>query len=159
MICCDFHHSTEEKVSWQNLNPDIHCHYCWCFGSGRRKGSVFAPFSSYESLCGYKKELSFLSASQKWVSTGLELADLFFLQFFFRSLEGHTMASLPVSIPARQCPFNYCIALPPSILSKPESEHSLGLLAEFLVFHHLGSYVIDLFVHTDYEQIRPKIYL
>lgn len=73
------------------------------------------------------------------------------------------MDSLPVSIPARQYPFNYCIALPPdhpaSILSKSESEHSLGLLAEFLVFHHLGAYVIDLFVHIDFEQIRPKIYL
>lgn len=67
------------------------------------------------------------------------------------------MASLPVSIPARQCPFNYCITLPPnhpaSILIEPESEHSLSLLADFLVFHHLGSCVIDLFVHIDLEQI------
>lgn len=73
------------------------------------------------------------------------------------------MASLAVSIPAAQCPFNYCIALPPdhpaSILTKPESGHSLGLLAEFLVFHHLGSCVIDLLVHIDFEQIRLKIYL
>lgn len=73
------------------------------------------------------------------------------------------MASLAESIPAWQCPFNYCIALPPghpaSITRKPESEYSLGLLLEFLVFHHLGSCVIDLFMHTDFKQIRPKMYL
>lgn len=73
------------------------------------------------------------------------------------------MASLVVTIPARQCPFNYCIALPPghpaSIMRKPESERSLGLLAEFPVFHHLGSCVIDLFMHIDFKQIRPETYL
>lgn len=81
-------HTTEKKAPWQNLGPDAHCHYSWCFGGEKKRKTILHHFASCESLCGYshtKNPLSYLLAR-----SGPSLAyslPVFLFASYFCSLE------------------------------------------------------------------------
>lgn len=151
-FCCDFHHTIEKKVSWQNLSPGPIVLVVWS-GEGKVvRITILIHFSKCESLFGRRRTKNSLSASQKRVTACLQFASLFICKLFQQLWIRISCGQLGC---VHSCPFNYCLGMPPghpaSIMRKAESEHSLGLLAELLVFHDVGSCVIDLFMHMDFE--------